>query len=72
MKNYRFWTTSEIKTLESGLIPQGRTLTACRRLCSHRGLKFPGKKTLEFNRQLLDEIERRERIAKETQEKGEQ
>lgn len=54
MRDYKFWKTSEIIALKAGLIPKGRTLTACRRFCSRNGIKFPGKKVIEANHELLD------------------
>lgn len=60
MRDYKFWTTSEILTLKAGIIPAGRTLTACRRICSRMGFKFPGKKATEANSELLKTIEEKE------------
>lgn len=60
MRNYKFWTTSEILTLKSGLVPKGRSITACRRFCARNNLLFPGKKTLESNIELLKNIKEKE------------
>ncbi len=60
MRDYKFWTTSEILTLKAGLVPKGRSMTACRRFCARNGMKFPGKKTIEANQELLRNIEEKE------------
>ena len=60
MRNYKFWTTSEILTLKAGLVPKGRSITACRRFCARNGVQFPGKKILEANMELLRNIEEKE------------
>lgn len=57
MKNYRLWTTLEIKLVEIGIIPSTRSIDACKVFCRRNGVKFPGKRKCDANDKLIDEIE---------------
>ena len=59
MTCYRLWTTLETKLVEMGILPKGRSLLACRVFCRRNGVKFPGKKTIEDNDDLINEIEKK-------------
>jgi|GEM_PF-5378721 len=57
MKDYRNWTTLEIKFLQIGFYPQGRTPRACRIFCKRNGIPFVGKRTIDENEELIKRIE---------------
>ena len=57
MKNYRLWTTLEIKLVEMGIIPSTRSIDACKVFCRRNGVKFPGKRQCDANDNLINEIE---------------
>ena len=59
MKNYRLWTTLEIKLVEMGIIPSTRSIDACKVFCRRNGVKFPGKRLFDANDKLIDEIEKK-------------
>lgn len=59
MTCYRLWTTLETKLVKMGILPKGRSLLACRVFCRRNGVKFPGKKTIEDNDDLINEIEKK-------------
>jgi hypothetical protein len=53
MRDYKLWMNAQVYTLEAGVVPSGRTITACRKICSRMGIEFPGTKTLRANMELL-------------------
>lgn len=59
MAEYKLWNTIEIKILQTGLYPEGRTPRACRVFCKRHGIPFAGKKKIEANEQLIKDIETR-------------
>ena len=59
MKNYRLWTTLEIKLVEMGIIPSTRSIDACKVFCRRNGVNFPGKRQCDANDKLIDEIEKK-------------
>lgn len=59
MTRYHLWTTLEKKLVEMGILPKGRSLLACRVFCRRNGVKFPGKKTIKANDDLIEEIEQK-------------
>lgn len=53
-KAYRFWKASERVLIEHGIVPEGRTVHACRTFCSRNGIPFPGVEELDTNRRILE------------------
>lgn len=43
------WTTTEVKTLQNGKLPEGRTYHAIQQFCSRNHIKFPGKRYRKQN-----------------------
>ena len=57
MKNYKAWTTLDIKFLQVGFFPQGRSPRACRVFCKRNGIPFAGKREFDENERLVKRIE---------------
>lgn len=72
MKNYRLWTTLEIKLVEMGIIPSTRSIDACKVFCRRNGVNFPGKRQCDANDKLIDEIEKKVFNKRTQHEKGHQ
>lgn len=53
MRDYKLWMNAQVYTLKAGVVPSGRTITACRKICSRMRIEFPGTKTLRANMELL-------------------
>ena len=58
MRDYRPWTNLEIKFLQIGFCPQGRTQRACRVFCRRNGIKFVGKRVTDENEELINRIDK--------------
>lgn len=54
---YELWTNIEIKLLSMGIKPNGRSILACRVFCRRNGIKYPGKKAIRENDNLIERIE---------------
>lgn len=54
MRDYKQWKASEVKILKMGLIPEGRTILACRLFCCRHKIKFPGIFEINNNKRLLE------------------
>jgi ParB/RepB/Spo0J family partition protein len=57
MKNYKAWTTLDVKFLQVGFFPQGRSPRACRVFCKRNGIPFAGKREFDENERLVKRIE---------------
>lgn len=53
MRDYKLWSNSQARVLEMGVLPSGRTMTSCKRFCENNNRKFPGKKFIKNNMDLL-------------------
>ena len=69
---YQEWTNIDVTFLTKiGIVPRGRSLRACRIYCKRNGYKFPGKKFLKDNEEILKLYESRyDNKQKVTQMKG--
>lgn len=56
---YSFWKKIDMLLLESGVIPPGKSLNACKVFCCRHKIKFPGKATFKANRERLDQLEKK-------------
>ena len=54
---YKAWSTIDAKFVQLGVLPQGRSIRACRNFCKRHGLSFPGKKEIDSINQALQRIE---------------
>lgn len=54
---YKAWSTIDAKFVQLGVLPQGRSIRACRNFCKRHGLTFPGKKKIDSINQALQRIE---------------
>lgn len=54
---YKSWTTVDKRFVQLGVLPQGRSIRACRNFCKRHGLEFPGKKEIDAIEERLQEID---------------
>ena len=51
---YKPWKTIDIKFIKMGILPQNRSVRACRVFCMRNGIDFPGKKVIDENESLIE------------------
>lgn len=56
---YKLWSNIEIKLLDMGVKPENRSFSACKVFCRRNNIKFPGKREISANEQLIEEIEKK-------------
>lgn len=56
---YKAWSTVDVKLVQLGILPQGRSIRACYNFCKRHGLPFPGKKKIDYINLSLQKIESR-------------
>ena len=56
---YKPWKTIDIKFIKMGILPQNRSVRACRVFCMRNGIKFPGKKAIDENNELIQRLDER-------------
>ena len=56
---YKLWTNIEIRFLKMGIIPNGRSILACRVFCRRNGVKYPGKKTIDENDTIIKRLDQK-------------
>ena len=54
---YKSWTNVDKRFVQLGVLPQGRSIRACRNFCKRHGLEFPGKKEIDAIEERLQEID---------------
>ena len=54
---YKSWTNVDAKFVSLGVLPQGRSIRACRNFCNRHGIDFPGKKEIDNIHQRIRRIE---------------
>ena len=54
---YRPWKTIDIKLMKIGILPQNRSVRACRVFCMRNGIDFPGKKAIDENNELIERLD---------------
>lgn len=53
------WKTVDVKLVAMGILPQGRSIRACRMFCRRHGIVFPGKKIIDENDELIKLLDER-------------
>lgn len=53
------WKTVDVKLVKMGILPQGRSIRACRMFCRRHGIVFPGKKIIDENDELIKLLDER-------------
>lgn len=53
------WKTVDVKLVAMGILPQGRSIRACRMFCRRHGIDFPGKKIIDENDELIKLLDER-------------
>lgn len=53
------WKTVDVKLVTMGILPQGRSIRACRMFCRRHGIVFPGKKIIDENDELIKLLDER-------------
>lgn len=56
---YKPWNTIDIKFIKMGILPQNRSVRACRVFCMRNGIEFPGKKVIDENNELIERLDER-------------
>lgn len=56
---YKPWKTIDIKFIKMGILPQNRSVKACRVFCMRNGIDFPGKKVINENNELIERLDER-------------
>ncbi len=56
---YKPWKTIDIKFIKMGILPQNRSVRACRVFCTRNGIDFPGKKVIDENNKLIERLDER-------------
>lgn len=56
---YKPWKTIDIKFIKMGILPQNRSVRACRVFCMRNGIDFPGKKVIDENNELIQRLDER-------------
>lgn len=54
---YKSWTNVDKRFVQLGVLPQGRSIRACRNFCKRHGLEFPGKKEIDAIEERLQKID---------------
>jgi ParB family chromosome partitioning protein len=54
---YKSWTNVDARFVSLGVLPQGRSIRACRNFCNRHGIDFPGKKEIDNIHQRIHRIE---------------
>ena len=54
---YKSWTNVDARFVSLGVLPQGRSIRACRNFCNRHGIDFPGKKEIDNICQRIRRIE---------------
>lgn len=54
---YKPWKTIDIKFIKMGILPQNRSVRACRVFCMRKGIDFPGKKVIDENNELIQRLD---------------
>jgi ParB-like partition proteins len=54
---YKSWTNVDARFVSLGVLPQGRSIRACRNFCNRHGIDFPGKKEIDNINQRIRRIE---------------
>ena len=54
---YKSWTNVDARFVSLGVLPQGRSIRACRNFCNRHGIDFPGKKEIDNIHQRIRRIE---------------
>ena len=57
--NYDYWTTTELKLVTLGIIPETRSMRNGRVYCKRHGIPFPGKRACDANERLIKELDQR-------------
>ena len=57
VKTFKTWTNIDVKLMLCGVMPQGRSIHACRQFCSRHRFKFPGKREIDEVEALIERIE---------------
>lgn len=56
---HKSWKTVDVKLVKMGILPQGRSIRACRMFCRRHGIVFPGKKIIDENDELIKLLDER-------------
>ena len=56
---YKPWKTIDIKFIKMGILPQNRSVRACRVFCMRNGIDFPGKKVIDENESLIERLDQK-------------
>ena len=56
---YKLWTNTEIMFLSMGIRPTERSILACRVFCRRNGVKYPGKKIIDENDNLIQRLDKK-------------
>lgn len=60
MRNYKNWSNLEKLFMQQvGFYPQGRTSRACWMFCKRNGIRFPGKREVDENEELINRIDKK-------------
>lgn len=54
---YKSWTNVDKRFVQLGVLPQGRSIRACRNFCKRHGLEFPGKNEIDAIEERLQKID---------------
>lgn len=68
-KNFISWSNIDIKLVKCGVLPQGRSIRACRVFCRRHNIEFMGKRQIDELDQLVKRIEERQHPATNQSEK---
>lgn len=60
-KSYTSWSNIDIKLVKCGVLPQGRSIRACRIFCQRHKIEFMGKRQIDELDQLVKRIKERQR-----------
>lgn len=59
-KSYISWSNIDIKLVKCGVLPQGRSIRACRIFCQRHNIEFIGKRQIDQLNELVKRIEERQ------------
>jgi len=68
-KKYISWSNIDTKLVKCGVLPQGRSIRACRIFCQRHKIEFMGKRQIDELNELVKRIEERQHPATNQSEK---
>lgn len=58
-KSYISWNSIDVRFVKLGILPQGRSIRACRNFCIRHGIKSLGAKEIKHIKQAIENIDRK-------------